>query len=50
MQKSGKNFEYVNVLSDPLKLEEMLKHSDGMRRVPIIVENGKVIVGFNGRA
>lgn len=48
--KSGKNFEYVNVLSDPQKLEEMLKHSDGMRRVPIIVENGKVIIGFNGRA
>ena len=49
-QKDGKDVEYYDVLSDSEKLDDMLKYSDGMRRVPIIIEEGKVIVGFNGRA
>jgi hypothetical protein len=28
----------------------MLKYSNGKRKVPVIVEKGKVIIGFNGRA
>jgi len=27
-----------------------LKYSDGRRKVPIIVDKGKVIIGFNGKA
>jgi glutaredoxin 3 len=41
-------FTYVNVQADPEKLKEMLKHSKGKRSVPVIVEDGKVIVGFGG--
>ncbi len=40
--------EYVNVLDDPEKLKEMLKHSKGKRSVPVIVDDGKVTVGFGG--
>ncbi|EPR34451.1 hypothetical protein dsat_0099 [Alkalidesulfovibrio alkalitolerans DSM 16529] len=29
-------------------MEEMLAHSGGQRRVPVIVEGGKVTVGFAG--
>lgn len=29
-------------------MEEMLAHSGGQRRVPVIVEHGKVTVGFAG--
>jgi len=42
--------EYLDVSSDTEKLDTMLKYSDGMRKVPIIVEHGKVIIGFNGKA
>lgn len=39
---------YVNVLEDPEKLKEMLKHSKGQRKVPVIVDGGKVTIGHNG--
>jgi hypothetical protein len=29
-------------------MEEMLKHSGGVRKVPVILEEGKVIIGFGG--
>jgi glutaredoxin len=38
----------VDVTLDAAKLEEMLKLSKGARKVPIIVEDGKVAVGFGG--
>jgi len=37
-------------MTDEKSLGTMLKHSDGKRKVPVIVEKGKVIIGFNGRA
>ena len=42
--------EYINVLSDSGNLETMLKHSEGVRKVPVIVEGGKIAIGFNGKA
>jgi glutaredoxin len=36
------------VQRDTKALEEMLKVSEGVREVPIIVEDGKVAVGFGG--
>jgi glutaredoxin len=40
---------YFDVKKDASKLEAMLKHSNGARRVPVIVdEAGKVTIGFNG--
>ena len=29
-------------------MKEMLKLSGGMRKVPVIVEEGKVSIGYNG--
>ena len=40
---------YYDVLSDPDKMDEMLKHSDGQRRVPVIVDKSGVTIGFNGK-
>ncbi len=40
--------EYYDVISDSRKLDTMLKHSDGARRVPVIVEGGEVTIGFDG--
>jgi hypothetical protein len=28
--------------------KEMLKHSDGVRKVPVIIEEGKVTIGYAG--
>jgi hypothetical protein len=38
----------VDVLKDKTRMAEMLKHSDNERRVPVIVERGNVIIGFDG--
>ncbi|MBU1003724.1 MAG: glutathione S-transferase N-terminal domain-containing protein [Proteobacteria bacterium] len=39
---------YVDVTMDPAKLDEMLKLTDGARKVPVLVEDGKVTIGFGG--
>lgn len=41
-------FEYVNVKRSPADLDRMLQYSKGQRRVPVIVEDGKVTIGFGG--
>jgi glutaredoxin 3 len=41
-------FEYVNVLEDDAGLERMLKLTHGRRKIPVIVEAGKITVGFGG--
>jgi len=38
----------MNVVSNPDQLAAMLKHSNGVRKVPVIVEAGKVTIGFDG--
>lgn len=42
------DFEYKNVATDKAALEEMLTFSKGERDVPVIVEGGKVTIGFGG--
>ena len=44
----GIQFEYVNVKKNPVRLAEMLKHSQGRRAVPVIVDAGTVTIGFDG--
>lgn len=44
----GDKAVYVNVDDDPAKLGEMLELSGGIRQVPVIVEAGKVTIGFSG--
>jgi len=36
------------VKNDASGMEEMIRHSGGRRQVPVIVENGKVTVGYGG--
>jgi len=36
------------VKQDGKKLEEMLEHSKGERKVPVIVEGGRVTIGYGG--
>jgi len=41
-------FEYFNVKKNRAQLERMLVFSHGQREVPVIVEDGKVTIGFGG--
>jgi glutaredoxin len=36
------------VQTDATKLEEMLKYSAGVRKVPVIVKGDKVEIGYGG--
>ncbi len=40
--------QYHDVTVDKSQLDEMLKHSKGKRAVPVIVEGGKVSIGYGG--
>lgn len=40
--------EYYDVKKDSEKLKEMLKYSNGVRKVPVIVKGDKVTVGYGG--
>lgn len=42
------NATYFDVKADSTKLEEMLKYTDGLRLVPVIVEGDDVTIGFGG--
>lgn len=44
----GDKAKYFDVKLDSEKLEEMLRLSGGVRKVPVIVEGGKVTVGYGG--
>ena len=47
-KKQGEKVEYHNVRQDADKLKDMLEYSDGVRKVPVIVDQDKVTIGFNG--
>ncbi|MCA1582052.1 MAG: glutaredoxin family protein [Acidobacteria bacterium] len=40
-------FDYVNVKGNPAEIDRMVRLSGG-RQVPVIVDEGKVTVGFGG--
>ncbi len=44
----GGKAKYIDVGSDVSKLQEMLNFSDGVRKVPVIVDGSKVTIGFGG--
>lgn len=46
-QKQGQEFSEINVSKSPEKIDELVKLA-GVRKVPVIVDQGKVTVGFNG--
>ena len=41
---------YVDVLSDAGKMNNMLKCAEGNRHVPVIVDQGNVVIGYNGKS
>ena len=41
-------FTYLNVQKDKKAMEQMLRYSKGSRDVPVIVEGGKVTIGYGG--
>ncbi|TAK06403.1 hypothetical protein EPO44_05430 [bacterium] len=41
-------FDYINVLKDDEGLRRMLEYSKNRRQIPVIVEGGKVTIGFGG--
>jgi glutaredoxin len=40
--------EYIDVKKSREAMEQMLGYSGGHRRVPVIVDEGKVTIGFGG--
>jgi len=44
----GNKAKYIDVKSDSVKLQEMIKVTGGLRQVPVIVESGKVKIGYGG--
>lgn len=40
--------QYLNVKKDAEALRRMLELTGGKRRVPVIVDDGKVTIGFGG--
>ena len=48
--KKQKKVEYVNVIDDAKLMDAMLKYSKGSRKVPVIVEQETVTIGFNGKS
>ncbi len=46
--QKGFSYKEVNTAGDPAALREMLGLNGGRRRVPTIVEDGSVTVGFEG--
>jgi glutaredoxin 3 len=40
--------DYRNAKASKADLAEMLKHTLGQREVPVIVENGRVTIGYGG--
>jgi hypothetical protein len=46
----GDKATYVDVDDDIRDLQKMLDHSGGKMAVPVIVEEGKVTVGFGGES
>ena len=41
-------FQYIDVRRNRAEMSRMLEFSQGHRRVPVIVEEGKVTIGFGG--
>lgn len=42
------DFQYIDVRASRDDMDRMLGYTKGVRRVPVIVEKGKVIIGFGG--
>jgi hypothetical protein len=41
--------EYISVIDEPQAIQKMLVLSRGRRKIPVIVENGHITVGYQGK-
>lgn len=48
-ENQGVSFTEINFSNNPEKIDELVKLA-GVRKVPVIVDDGKVTVGFDGGA
>lgn len=48
-KKQNIAFQYLDVIEDPAQLERMLEYSGGERKIPVIVDDGTVIIGHEGK-
>lgn len=46
--KQGVAYRYLDVKKDPEAMKQMLEYSEGLRKVPVMVDGGKVTIGFGG--
>jgi glutaredoxin 3 len=46
--RRGYDVQYYDAKRDALRLKELLAYSNNVRKVPVIVEDGRVTVGFGG--
>ncbi len=44
----GRTFTEINITENPSEKANLLKLSEGMSMVPVIVDNGQVQLGFGG--
>lgn len=44
----GRQVTYLDVKKDPAAMRRFLELSGGERRVPLIVDRGRVTIGFDG--
>ena len=44
----GGKATYIDITTDNSKLAQMLELSGGKRQVPVIIENDKVTIGYDG--
>ena len=44
----GSKASYIDITSDNNQLAQMLDLTGGKRQVPVILENGKVTIGYGG--
>jgi glutaredoxin 3 len=43
-----KDHNFIDVKQDKTHLGEMLKLTKGKRKVPVIVQRGKIVIGYGG--
>ena len=46
--QEGYTVDYRDVVTEPQNMDDMLKHSQGVRKVPVLLEGGQVTIGFGG--
>jgi glutaredoxin len=46
--EEGLTVIYRDVLEDAQAMEDMLRFTQGVRKVPVLVEDGQVTIGFPG--